>query len=139
MLFAMFVSYATYGPVQWLVRRLRRPRARVQPEAVPMGPLRNAYLDALGIDRWVSRDAPAEIASSRWSAAPAAAPVLRRSPRAVCPGSPASRSRYVPLPPSADWATLRERVAGCTACAELVQDAHADRVRRRQYPAPSGW
>jgi CDP-diacylglycerol--serine O-phosphatidyltransferase len=26
MLFAMFVSYATYGPVQWLVRRLRRPR-----------------------------------------------------------------------------------------------------------------
>jgi CDP-diacylglycerol--serine O-phosphatidyltransferase len=27
MLFAMFVSYATYGPVQWLVRRLRRPRA----------------------------------------------------------------------------------------------------------------
>jgi CDP-diacylglycerol---serine O-phosphatidyltransferase len=29
MLFAMFVSYATYGPVQWLVRRLRRPRAGV--------------------------------------------------------------------------------------------------------------
>jgi CDP-diacylglycerol--serine O-phosphatidyltransferase len=27
MLFAMFVSYATYGPVQWIVRRLRRPRA----------------------------------------------------------------------------------------------------------------
>ncbi len=27
MLFAMFVSYATYGPVQWLVRRMRRPRA----------------------------------------------------------------------------------------------------------------
>ncbi|HUQ12631.1 MAG TPA: CDP-diacylglycerol--serine O-phosphatidyltransferase [Steroidobacteraceae bacterium] len=27
MLFAMFASYATYGPVQWLVRRLRRPRA----------------------------------------------------------------------------------------------------------------
>jgi len=26
MLFAMFASYATYGPVQWLVRRLRRPR-----------------------------------------------------------------------------------------------------------------
>jgi CDP-diacylglycerol---serine O-phosphatidyltransferase len=25
MLFAMFVSYATYGPVQWLVRKLRRP------------------------------------------------------------------------------------------------------------------
>jgi CDP-diacylglycerol---serine O-phosphatidyltransferase len=27
MLFAMFMSYATYGPVQWMVRRLRRPRA----------------------------------------------------------------------------------------------------------------
>jgi len=27
MLFGMFVSYATYGPVQWLVRRLRRPRS----------------------------------------------------------------------------------------------------------------
>lgn len=26
MLFAMFLSYGTYGPVQWLVRRLRRPR-----------------------------------------------------------------------------------------------------------------
>jgi CDP-diacylglycerol--serine O-phosphatidyltransferase len=27
MLFAMFISYATYGPVQWLVRKLRRTRA----------------------------------------------------------------------------------------------------------------
>ncbi|HEU5135460.1 MAG TPA: CDP-diacylglycerol--serine O-phosphatidyltransferase [Steroidobacteraceae bacterium] len=27
MLFAMFVSYASYGPVQWLVRKLRRPRS----------------------------------------------------------------------------------------------------------------
>ena len=27
MLFAMFVSYATYGPVTWLVRKLRRSRA----------------------------------------------------------------------------------------------------------------
>jgi CDP-diacylglycerol---serine O-phosphatidyltransferase len=27
MLFAMFISYATYGPVQWLVRKMRRPRA----------------------------------------------------------------------------------------------------------------
>jgi CDP-diacylglycerol--serine O-phosphatidyltransferase len=32
MLFAMFVSYATYGPVQWLVRKLRRPRP---PPSVP--------------------------------------------------------------------------------------------------------
>jgi CDP-diacylglycerol--serine O-phosphatidyltransferase len=27
MLFAMFISYASYGPVQWLARRLRRPRS----------------------------------------------------------------------------------------------------------------
>ena len=27
MLFAMFISYATYGPVQWLVRKMRRPRS----------------------------------------------------------------------------------------------------------------
>ena len=27
MLFGMFFSYATYGPVQWLVRKLRRPRS----------------------------------------------------------------------------------------------------------------
>jgi CDP-diacylglycerol--serine O-phosphatidyltransferase len=26
MLFAMFASYGTYGPVQWLIRKLRRPR-----------------------------------------------------------------------------------------------------------------
>jgi CDP-diacylglycerol--serine O-phosphatidyltransferase len=31
MLFAMFMSYATYGPVQWLGRRLRRPRTPVAP------------------------------------------------------------------------------------------------------------
>ena len=26
MLFSMFVSYASYGPLQWLARKLRRPR-----------------------------------------------------------------------------------------------------------------
>ena len=31
MLFAMFISYATYGPVQWLGRKLRRPRAPTAP------------------------------------------------------------------------------------------------------------
>ena len=31
MLFAMFISYATYGPVQWLGRKLRRPRAPPAP------------------------------------------------------------------------------------------------------------
>jgi hypothetical protein len=32
MLFAMFISYATYGPVQWIGRKLRRPR----PPSVPI-------------------------------------------------------------------------------------------------------
>ena len=83
-----------------------------------MGPLRNAYLDALGIDRWVSRTAPVEnpaipeplpvtpaiaVAATRLSApAPALAP-------------------FVPQPPTADWSELRQRVAGCTACAELCR------------------
>ena len=31
MLFAMFISYATYGPVQWLGRKLRRSRAPPAP------------------------------------------------------------------------------------------------------------
>ena len=38
-----------------------------------------------------------------------------------------------------DWGVLRERVAGCTSCCRSVQDAHADRVRRRQHAARSGW
>jgi len=79
-----------------------------------MGPLRNAYLDALGIDRWVPRDAPAELASipEAVAASPVAAPAARIIP-AIAP--------FVPQAPSADWATLRERVAGCTACAELCK------------------
>ncbi len=33
MLFAMFVSYGTYGPVQWIVRKLRRQRAPTVPSS----------------------------------------------------------------------------------------------------------
>jgi len=76
-----------------------------------MRPLRNAYLDALGIDRWVPRDAPPEIASipETVAASPMAAPVTRSAPA------------NTPFVPSADWGTLRERVAACTACAELCR------------------
>ena len=62
-----------------------------------MGPLRNAYLDALGIDRWVPRSSPAEVPSGAGNPFPA------------------------PLSPTTDWDVLRERVAGCTACAELCR------------------
>jgi uracil-DNA glycosylase len=79
-----------------------------------MGPSRNAYLDALGIDRWVSRNSPAEVAAIPEVAVPAAstgAPrTLPASPPSVSPAS------WTPLPPTDDWGVLRERVAGCTAC-----------------------
>src|SRR5881394_3404133 len=75
--------------------------ARVPPEEGRMGPLRNAYLDALGIDRWVSRGAPAQ-----------ASPLI----------GAASELAEISLPaPLGDWGALRERVAGCTACAELCR------------------
>ena len=73
--------------------------------------LRDAYLDALGIDRWVSRNAPAapepatEAAPTNVSANPAAPPPARvQSPPPAPPG------------PVTDWGVLRERVAACTAC-----------------------
>ena len=81
-----------------------------------MGPLRNAYLDALGIDRWVPRNSPPEVAAvpDRQTCAGSRSTVRlqRRHP------SPAT---WTPLPPTADWGVLRERVAGCTACPELCR------------------
>jgi uracil-DNA glycosylase len=78
-----------------------------------MGPLRHAYLEALGIDRWVPRNAPAE------DLVVAAAPLTQR-PAAPGP-APAIARTFVPLAPVDDWGVLRERVAGCTACAELCR------------------
>ena len=79
-----------------------------------MGPLRNAYLDALGIDRWVPRDAPAEIASI---------PETVKGAGEGFSGFPGEPTTQAPssLAPCADWSTLRDRVAGCTACAELCK------------------
>jgi DNA polymerase len=82
-----------------------------------MASQRNAYLDALGIDRWVPRNAPAELEVVSLpestvvptgdvpvrSAAPVAIPTPERTPRA-------------PLPAGIDWGPLREAVATCTAC-----------------------
>ena len=79
-----------------------------------MGPLRNAYLDALGIDRWVPRNSPPEIAAVPESQTRAGAPVPVPTPSS-------SPSTWTPLPPTGDWGVLRERVAGCTACAELCR------------------
>src|SRR5688572_29538387 len=80
--------------------------------------MRNAYLDALGIDRWVSRatpqaddfepvDAPSRIAVPPVSSA-VAPPVATRVR--------VSRSPVIQPPPAGDWGTLRENVAACVAC-----------------------
>jgi len=71
------------------------------------GPLRNAYLEALGIDRWVARHAPPE------TFAEPSAPAGRVEPVQVPASGPIV---HVPLEPTGDWSTLRERVAACTAC-----------------------
>jgi uracil-DNA glycosylase len=85
-----------------------------------MGPSRNAYLDALGIDRWVPRSAPREsgagtgfsgfatVATSHTISPNPENPV----PAPLWPAPPVAP----PLEPATDWGLLRERVAACTAC-----------------------
>jgi uracil-DNA glycosylase family 4 len=69
--------------------------------------LRNAYLDAIGIDRWVPRAASGNVEPLHEPAARAPeTPVLR---------APAVRPTPV-FEPATDWTALRERVAACTAC-----------------------
>src|SRR5688572_3253901 len=87
---------------------------------------RHAYLEALGIDRWIPRGAggleepvtPAIEARSA-SVSVAVAPTPRaRTARASAEAAPAVVARSVEpaLPPAATWAELRERVAPCTRC-----------------------
>jgi DNA polymerase len=68
------------------------------------GSLRNAYLDALGIDRWVPRNAPAEI-----TAAPVAIPIAPTVAPTMAPVTPR-------IELAEDLSALREQVAACTAC-----------------------
>ncbi|HTU64786.1 MAG TPA: uracil-DNA glycosylase [Steroidobacteraceae bacterium] len=96
-------------------------------------PLRNAYLDALGIDRWVSRDAPAELAppemvserdnrrNSRSEAAPAMATASELRPLSLSDTTSLPTVARAPLPADIDWPVLRSTVAGCTACDQLCK------------------
>ena len=78
--------------------------------------LRNAYLDALGIDRWVARDAPVELETALRQeapvAVPAASPVVRVAASAVAP-TIAPRAQ---LPAGIEWGPLRDAVIACAAC-----------------------
>jgi DNA polymerase len=76
------------------------------------GPLRDAYLDALGIDRWVPRHSPAAVESAP-AAPPEPAPIAVRAP-AIEPVT--ARRPAEPIEPMTDWGVLRARVAACTAC-----------------------
>jgi uracil-DNA glycosylase len=69
--------------------------------------LRNAYLDAIGIDRWVPRAAPGNVEPLPEPAARALETPVVRAPAAQPPPA---------FEPATDWVTLRERVAACTAC-----------------------
>jgi hypothetical protein len=67
-------------------------------------PLRNAYLDALGIDRWVARDAPEPAPASRPEmppARPVAASGGADAPAAIAATSAAPRVAARPQAPDA--------------------------------------
>ena len=82
---------------------------------------RRQYLEAMGIQRWEPRDAPAEVPVEAGPAAQACAPPPAEPP------APPPVSEAPPVPAveagaggsavdQLDWQALAERVAGCTAC-----------------------
>ncbi len=73
------------------------------------GSQRNAYLDALGIDRWVARNAPVET-----TPAVEAEPVPAIARPATATALVAPTAPRIEL--ANDWGPLREQVAACTAC-----------------------
>jgi uracil-DNA glycosylase len=79
--------------------------------------LRDAYLEALGIDRWVSRHAPPEAAAAEMAAEPSHAHTApARSLPSIVARDPDSAPEQLPPAALSDWGVLRERVAACTAC-----------------------
>jgi uracil-DNA glycosylase len=82
------------------------------------GPMRNAYLDALGIERWVPRQGAEQSAPLPEAADEPQAEVSRERLTGAVPPAQARTPLPAPVPlgPITDWGVLRERVAGCTAC-----------------------
>ena len=75
--------------------------------------MRNAYLDALGIDRWVPRQEVVPGGDNRDNSAVAAgapSPVISAELSRLSPPGTTS------IPADIDWEPLREMVAGCIAC-----------------------
>lgn len=88
-----------------------------------MSSLRNAYLEVLGIDRWVPRGTVEEAATL---AAPPLAPKVsaRVEMPATAPATAPPRVAPAPYqrgPLAADWPGLRDQVAGCPACEQLCR------------------
>jgi uracil-DNA glycosylase len=90
-----------------------------------MGSLRNAYLDVLGIDRWVPKGAVEVVEPALQVPAPdtrSPAPAATESPVPLRVAGTATRvatPAYQRGPLAEDWPALREQVAACTACEQL--------------------
>ena len=112
MLLSMFGTYALSAPVLWVGRRLRRlsaARRRPAPRLAMDALRRNSICEALGIDVWVPRAAPAAPPRSQCRGGP-----RRAAPAAV---SRASRPRC-----RRRWEALRAR-GRCAAPAALCTPA----------------
>jgi uracil-DNA glycosylase len=88
-----------------------------------MSSLRNAYLDALGIDRWVLRGGNEEIAAPEAPTVSTSIPASAASRAVASAPAPAviPASAYQRGPLAGDWPGLRTQVAGCTACDQLCR------------------
>ena len=86
-----------------------------------MSSLRNAYLDALGIDRWVPRGAIEEMAAPATSVASIPIPMTAATRAAAPPPAAIPASAYQRGPLAGDWPGLRTQVAACTACDQLCR------------------
>jgi uracil-DNA glycosylase family 4 len=95
-----------------------------------MSSLRNAYLEALGIDRWVRRGAEGPVALAETGLVETPKMPGRRLPLAPVTSAPAARTAEDPRAPASlfqrgplatDWDGLRDQVAGCMACEQLCK------------------